>query len=386
MKRILDYEEMKDFLNSLDKCIVKDEPIGFSNFGYPIDHYHYGHGDNHVIMTGGTHGSELISNIFVIRFMEKVSNGEIDIDPDMYTIHFIPFVNPEGTVIVTTAIRSLIPRDMPEDIVQTYCLSYYRNCYIEGEYALKYYDKDMKLNQWMFRHATADLLHGELGKSVGNLIKKYNLPLGCMINWSSNGRGVDLNSNIENSLFIDKVLSGEKIYANLHLNNIRRDLPGPIGCPFYDKPGEIELENKALFNFYDEIKKKYNLIGSFIYHSCGNIVYYLSETKEENPWNKHFNSEFVSINEKVATVYAKASGYKVDGMDIYTTMDSKLKSLFPVTLLIELGSVRAHPLSQFMDFNFDGSDENFKYVYSKIIEDNTKAVLDTLRVMVEVSR
>ena len=112
MKKILDFEEMQELLDSFDKdIIVKHEPIGFSNFGMPIDHYSYGHGDYHLIITGGTHASELITNIFVIRFMEKLSNKEINIDPDIYTLDFIPFVNPEGTVVVTSAIRSLIKRD-----------------------------------------------------------------------------------------------------------------------------------------------------------------------------------------------------------------------------------------------------------------------------------
>ena len=65
-------------------------------------------------------------------------------------------------------------------------------------------------------------------------------------------------------------------------------------------------------------------------------------------------------------------------------MDSKLKSLFPVTLLIELGGVRATPLSQFMDLNLEDSSDKFRMVYSKIIEDNTLAIMKTLPVMVDV--
>ena len=385
MKKILDFEEMNELLSSL-KNIKKCEPIGFTNFGYPIDHYTYGHGENHVIITGGTHSSELISNIFVIRFMEKLSKGEISIDTDLYTLDFIPFVNPEGTIIVTSAIRSLISRDMSDDVLQTYLLTFYRNSCIEGDYVNKYGDKDIKLQNWMFRHSSPSDLEGELGKSVSDLFRKYNLPKGCMINWSSNGRGVDLNSNIECGKFVDRVKNGEEIYASLHLNTIRRNLPGPVGCPYFDTPFEIEPENKALMDFYSKIKNSYNLIGSFIYHSCGNIVYYLSLTKEENPWKKDFGEEDVNRNFLVASKYADISGYKLNGMDIYTTMDCKLKTLFPVTLLIELGSVRGHPLSQFMDLDIDGSDEDFKYVYSRIIEDNTKAILNTIPLMLEVSK
>lgn len=387
MKRILDYDEMNELLSSFDGDIIrKFKPIGFTNFGYPIDHYVYGCGDNHVIITGGTHGAELISNIFVIRFMEKLYKGEIFIDPSIYTLHFIPFVNPEGTIIVTKAIRSLIPSDMSEDIVQTYCLAYYRNSYIEGDYSIKYGDNSSKLQQLMFRHADYNLLSGGLKESVKNLFDKYDLPIGCMINWSSNGRGVDLNANIESSSFIDRVKSDEIIYNLLHLNNIRRDLPGPVGMPYFLNPGEIEPENESLLRFYEKVKNEGNLIGSFIYHSCGDIVYYLDESDMNNPWKSDFNMVDVSKNFEVASKYADTCGYKLNGQEGYTTMDSKLKSLYPVTLLVELGSVRAHPLSQFMDFDFPGSDEKFKNVYSRIINDNTKAILETLPLMLDVSR
>lgn len=384
MSKILDYDQMNEILDSLDKKIIKkEEPIGFTFFGYPIDHYVYGHGKYHVIITGGTHSSELISNVFVIRFMEKLVNKEIEIDENLYTLHFIPIVNPEGTIIVTKAIRTLIPRDISDEEEQTYCMTYYRNSYIEGDYANKYGDKDYKLQQMMFRHATPDILgdeHNDLKNNLKKLILENNLPLGCMINWSSNGRGVDLNSNIEQSKFLDRVESGEEIYAKLHLNNIRRDKLGPLGCPYFSKKGEIEKENECLLNFYYNIKNNYDLIGSFIYHSCGDIVYYLGVDNEKNPW-VNLTDKMKKDNYDVAKAYADVVNYKLDGLEIYTTMDSKLKSLFPVTLLIELGGVRATPLSQFMDFDLAGSSKQFKRVYSKIIEDNTKAIISTLATM-----
>ena len=65
-------------------------------------------------------------------------------------------------------------------------------------------------------------------------------------------------------------------------------------------------------------------------------------------------------------------------------MDSKLKSFFPITLLIELGGVRATPLSQFMDFDLETGADNFKKVYSKIIYYNTLAITSTLPIMVKM--
>lgn len=381
MGKILDYEQMLDVLDSLDSKIIKKErPIGFTYFGYPINHYVYGSGKYHVIITGGTHSAELISNVFVIRFMEKISKGEVVIPVD-FTLHFIPILNPEGTIIVTKAIRTLISRDISDEDEQSFCLTYYRNSHIEGDYVLKYGDRGDKLQQLMFRHAEPKIL-GEENKALrDNLIKLFkenDLPTGCMINWSCNGRGVDLNSNIESSEFINRVKSGEEIYAPLHLNNIRRDKLGPLGRPYFSKAGEIEKENEALLNFYKEIKEEYDFVGSFIYHSCGNIIYYLGGAKEENPW-VNLTKEMEDDNYLVAKAYGDEVNYKLEGLDIYTTMDAKIKSLFPISLLIELGGIRSTPLSQFMDLDFGHGN-----IYSHIIEDNTKAILKTLEVMKKV--
>ena len=143
--------------------------------------------------------------------------------------------------------------------------------------------------------------------------------------------------------------------------------------------------NLELLNFYKDVRDNYNLIGSFIYHSCGNIIYYVDKSDKVNPWKESFNEEDAFKNLKVAERYGLVTNYKLIGNDIYTTMDIKLGTLFPVSLLIELGGVRATPLSQFMDFDLPGSGDDFKYVYSKIIEDNTRAILNTLPLMVSIN-
>ena len=124
----------------------------------------------------------------------------------------------------------------------------------------------------------------------------------------------DLNSNIEFSEYIDKIKSS-KTYSKLHLNNLRRDVPGPVGCPFYEVEGEIEPENKALLNFYNEVNDKYNLIGSFIYHSCGNIVFCLSETKEKNHWKPDFNENDVKDNFLVDRVFSNITDLNWQALD-----------------------------------------------------------------------
>ena len=242
----------------------------------------------------------------------------------------------------------------------------------------------MKLEQWMFRYATPDCIddkYSDLKNSLKKLFKENDLPIGCMINWSSNGRGVDLNSNLKESSFIERVKSGEEIYAHNHLSNIRRDKLGPLGCPYYSNSGEIEPENKALLEFYEKINKEHKLIGSIIYHSCGDIVTYIDDMSLKNPFVDNYGEKEMKANRELALKYADITGYKLDPHEPYTTVDSYIKTIYPVTLLIELGSVTATPLSQFMDLDLPGSGEGFKHVYTKIIENNTKAILGLLPLM-----
>ena len=119
-----------------------------------------------------------------------------------------------------------------------------------------------------------------------------------------------------------------------------------------------------------------------IYHSCGDIVTYLDDMSLKNPFVDNYSEDNTMANRKIALKYADVTGYKLDPKEIYTTVDSYIKTFYPVTLLIELGSVTATPLSQFMDLDIPGSGEGFKHVYPKIIESNTKAILDVLPLMV----
>lgn len=215
MTKILDYEQMNEILNNLDTNIIKkEEPIGYTTFNYPINHYTYGNGPYHVILIAGTHASELISNVFLINFMKELSNGKINIDKNEYTIHFIPIVNPEGTIIVTSAIRNIIKNTDDESKEQLACMTYYFNSKLEDDYAEKYNDKSIKLHQHMFRYATPDIIddkHKELKEHIKYLINKYNIPDGSLINWSSNGNGIDLNANIEFGEYLDKINNAKKI-------------------------------------------------------------------------------------------------------------------------------------------------------------------------------
>ena len=367
MGKILDYDEMNEILDGFDnKVIKKEKPIGYTYFGYPIDHYVYGHGKYHVIITGGTHSAELISNVFVIRFMEKLSKGEIKIDEN-YTLHFIPIVNPEGTIILTSALRTVIPRTCTPFYEELTCLQYYMNSRLEDEYALKKEDHGNKLQMQMFRYADVNCIdpkHKELRKSVQKMIT--SLPEGVMIAWSSNGVGVDLNANIEHPRYEEEVLKKIPVYHELRLTQISKTTPGPVGCPFRGDAFSLEPENQALLNFYHALMQTEKVVGSLIYHACGNQIVYLDEkygiSKEEAEYNR-----------KIALAYQEMTKYDVLVQSRPTTMDYILKTKLPGTILIELGDIRSTPLSQFISC--------IHSVYDHILEDNQKAIVKTIHTM-----
>lgn len=298
------------------------------------------------------------------------------IDRNEYTLHFLPILNPEGTIIVTSAIRSLIKRDSSDLDEQLFCIQYYMNSKLEDNLAIEKNDYDIKTQNWMFRYADANCIdynHSDLRDNVDKIIKKHQLPKGVLISWNSNGNGIDLNANIECGEYIDKFIANEEMPASLRQNTILKNLPGPTGCPSKKVPIEIEPENIATLNFYNELIEKEKVIGSIIYHSCGGIVYYLDELKENNPWVKDYGNKEFSFNKSVALKYAEISKYKVEYHKRITTMDAKLKSYLPGTLLVELSKIRANPLSQFIDMP--------NQMYTETILDNLRAIKPTIEEM-----
>lgn len=126
---IMDYEQVEEKLVRIveNGIIKKEEDLGNTSYGLPIHHYTVGNGEKEIVVTGATHGCEIISTDFVINLMEKISNGNYveGIDLNKYKIHFIPMLNPEGYLISTSAIRKIIPRDMSPEEAEKVCKDYY---------------------------------------------------------------------------------------------------------------------------------------------------------------------------------------------------------------------------------------------------------------------
>lgn len=393
MKKILDYEEMLSVLEKLKRENIKEcEPIGTSTFGEPIKHFTYGTGDEHIIFTAGTHSSELITNIFLINFMIQINNNEINIDNKKYTLHFIPILNPDGTIIVTSAIRKLIPKETNEFYEQLICLQYYLNSRLDDNNVINNKDKEDKIIHLMFKYFDIDCIndkHQNLKDYLKNLLKSKNIPLGSIINWSSNGRGIDLNSNINVGEYFKEFNEKDEKHFSNRLNQINRFEPGVVGCPSISKEFIEEKENQAIFNFYNDLISKHKVIGSFIFHSNGGEVHYLDKMEEKNYWNEKHGNREIFYNRNVATVYSNTTDYKLYSPKTYTTFCSKLRTILPGSLVIELSHLRSNPLSQFIDLDFSnyvsedikGELKHLSKEFSKTIYLNSKAICKTIETM-----
>lgn len=376
MGKILDYEQMMEKLDAFNNFVKENKSIGTTQYGYPIRHFTYGKGKYHIILTAGTHASELITNHFLINLMEKL-NIEPFVDKDKYTIHFLPIINPEGTIIVTSAIRTLIPRDIKYEDEQILCTQYYLNSKLEDKFVSIDNNKDIKLQNWMFRYANYNVIsdkHQKLKENIRKLYQKYKYPKGTMIQWSSNGSGIDLNANIENPRYLDEVINKIDIYNELRLNTIKKNVPGPVGCPTRGKTFKYEKENIALWNFYADLVKNKKVIGSLIYHSCGGKIVYLDKLDEINPWNKDYDERYFAYNKEVASKYKEITGYDFWPNVHHKIFDTKLKTLVLGTLLIELATIRSNPLSQFIDRNNQ---------YADTMDLNMKALNPVFNAMLE---
>lgn len=85
--------------------------------------------------------------------------------------------------------------------------------------ALHNKEEKLKTAQSLFMSATPECIsdeHKELKENLKHLFEKYNLPKGLVQNWNSNGRGIDLNHNVENNPFITNVIQNKKELRSLN--------------------------------------------------------------------------------------------------------------------------------------------------------------------------
>ncbi len=392
---ILDYEQVESILQKINQngIIKQIEDIGRTKYGLPIKHYVAGSGKQDIVITGATHGSEIISTDFVIKVMQKISyetNNWKSILKN-FRIHFIPVLNPEGYLIVTSAIRKLIPRDMKQDEAEKICKQYYLQYRQDDISQMETKEgKKVKRHQEMFEGIDYTCIPKEyegIRNSVKTIFEKYtDLPKWCLHIWSANASGIDIQANSIYNPKIKNILQNETLYMKtLRHNNIDISHPGPINCPFDKERGfEIQKETKAISDLLQDLDKQGKLFAYLNYHATGGLVFQRPAIVPENI--QIFDDEILK-KEITNYMFAKAYSdktYKNTGIDedeidkrqktkyIIKTQKSPATSsndifriMYPKDMLIELSGMGGNPIGPYGDI---------KGNYTNAMESNLSAV------------
>lgn len=357
---IYDYNETQRILDSFQNSIIKEEkPLEYTKLAkLPIRHFTLGKGLNHIVVTGCQHSNEIITTTFVLELMKYLTNNNIIFEN--LTIHFIPILNPEGYLINTSAIRSKIKSDDSEEKIIKFCYEFYKKYKIDNLIS----KTKTKLHQQIFEDTNHLCINKDfqiLRDSVEEIL--FNHPKGSIIDWASNGNGIDLNSNS-----IHKQVSTFEYNRQKAYNNIRMDIPSPIGHPGQNNQEnfEQEIEIKALKNLLETLNKDNNLLGYLNYHSIGGLIYQRPEsdnlffTTYNYLLSKFYREQTIKDNFKYNIITKK--------QDKITSVNDKLRIDYQGNLLIELSPMMGNPIGPFGDITN----------YYKTIDCNIKSFIYTM--------
>ncbi len=413
MNKIMDYEQAEERLEKIvaQGQIKQEEDLGKTTYGLPIHHYTIGNGTKEIIVTGATHGCEIISADFVMNLMEKLSQGkDIDgINLDDYKIHFIPILNPEGYLISTSAIRQIIPRNMPSEEAEKMCKEYYMRYRSDDAEAIKRNrenaelrkelakaeeegngeeisriqqriqetlpDRDpehLKQFQEMFKSVDYTCIpekYSGIRERVREILEQYpDIPKGILQIWSANANGIDPQANCEYNDVITKILSGEldqndQVFKNiLRYSNINSIHPGPINCGFDPERGfKIEPEISAIAGLLQELSEKGTLHSYFNYHGTGGVLYQrplcapdeLGITSNQM-WTRTLDnfafSQFYSRRTYKNANDREHSRYRIlTGSGSVSSSNDLFRVKYPRDILVELSGMGGNPIGPYGD-------------------------------------
>lgn len=352
---ILDYYEVNKILDSFNNTSIKEnEPLNYTeNAKLPIRYFTLGNGNKHIVVTASWHSNEIITTSFVIELMQYLVNNNYQFNN--LKIHFIPILNPEGYLINTSAIK----RKLPSKNITKYCYGYYKNF----KYDALNPNNKVKLHQLMFKdidYTCIDNNYFILRDKVQDILSNH--PKGSIIDWASNGNGIDLNSNT-----INKLVSPNEYNKQATYNNIRLDIPSPIGYPGNNKDNNFtqEIEILSLTTLLESLKD--SIYGYFNYHSIGGIIYNRPES------NDNFSTLY---NYLLSKYYQTYTNYKVirNKSNIITSVNDTLRIKYLGNLLIELSPMMGNPIGVYGDINN----------YNNTINSNIKSFIYTLSSIDEI--
>ena len=405
--KILDYEQVLEALRKIIKkgIIKKSDNIGITAHNLPIKQYIVGSGKNHIVITGATHGCEIITTDFVLNLMNDISdkNDEWKQILKEFTIHFIPMLNPEGYLISTSAIRKIILRNMPSEVAEKICKEYYE--YYKHDDIT---DSKTKKHQKMFANIDYTCIpqkYQKIRESIKRIFELYpDLPKGCLQTWSANGNGIDIQANSEFNPANIRIKNGEKIHMkSKRNNNINISHPGPINCPFDKDKGEFKQENetKAISNLLESLNEEQKLFAYINYHSTGGMIFQRPAIKpeglnitQEQIWEKELFNYLCSrlYSEKTVRDKQKNEKYKIfptclptikSKVDINsmpqvykkisnsqaTSLNDIFRLKYPLDLLIELSAMGGNPIGPYGDISGN---------YTNVMESNISAIKQLL--------
>lgn len=399
MNNILDYEQAEDKMQEIARkeTIKELKPLAYTTFSLPIRHFITGQGNQDIVITGATHGSEIISTDFVIKLMENINQNPSNWEQILnnYKLHFIPILNPEGYLISTSAIRKLIPRNMSQDEAEKICKEYYKIYRLDTTDPDK--DNNYKRYQKFFEGISYDSIpekYCAIRENVKKIFKKYpDLPQWCLHIWNSNANGIDIQANSRYNPQVEEILNGNSIYMKpVRFNNINCSHPGPLNCPFDKEKANqfnIEPETLALSDLLANLHAQNRLFAYLNYHSTGGMIFQRPAIPpEELKICKEDISKKQIENYMFARLYShktyKNRGIDIDGIDKKdktpytiqkglentTSTNDLFRLLYPQDLLIELSPMGGNPLAPYGDINGN---------YSNCMNSNLDAVKHTLK-------
>ena len=336
---ILDYETCQKIMDSYKGIITEREPIGWTaNEKLPIRHFTLGSGPKQVVVTGGQHANEIITVTFIIELMNYLSKNNIVFED--LTIHFIPMLNPEGYVVISSAIKERLGKNSTDSEKIKFCIDYYkafRNDTINR-------DNPFKQHQKIFEEINNNSIKGYiiLKDSVGEILIHH--PKGSIIDWASNGNGIDLNANTKINIKKEGTLNKTIAY-----NNIRADIPSPIGHPGNNQSKNFtqEVEVISLQQLLDKLKNSCTLFLN--YHSVGGLIYQRPENDDKfiTSYN-YILSKFYQEN-----TIKNASKYDIvkDQSGRAISVNDQLRQKYPGNILVELSPMGGNPIGPFGDPN-----------------------------------
>ena len=336
---ILDYETCQKIMDSYKGIITEREPIGWTaNEKLPIRHFTLGSGPKQVVVTGGQHANEIITVTFVLNLMSYLVKNNIVFED--LTIHFIPILNPKGYVVISSAIKERLGKNSTDSEKIKFCFDYYkafRNDTINR-------DNPFKQHQKIFEEINNNSIKGYsiLKDSVGEILIHH--PKGSIIDWASNGNGIDLNANTKINIKKEGTLNKTIAY-----NNIRADIPSPIGHPGNNQSKNFtqEVEVISLQQLLDKLKNSCTMFLN--YHSVGGLIYQRPENDDKfiTSYNYILSKFYQENTIKNASKYDIVKGQSGRAISV----NDQLRQKYPGNILVELSPMGGNPIGPFGDPN-----------------------------------